>query len=245
MNKLTITWCYPDILNLHGDRGNIMALERIGKMLDLDVEVKKIENYDENIDFENTDILFFNPGELKSVEYIINALERQRKELKNYIEHNKYIIAIGTTGAVFANRITRIDKGELIGLGFLDMNCKERDKIVGDDLICTVKDTDIKLNGNEISILDTTLNSDIEFAKVSYGYGNSGYEVRKEGARYKNLIFTNLLGPLFVKNPWYAEEIIKGAMKVKKQEIDDSIEESYYDIELKSMKAIEDYNENK
>ena len=34
-------------------------------------------------------------------------------------------------------------------------------------------------------------------------------------------------------------------MKVKKQEIDDSIEESYYDIELKSMKAIEDYNENK
>ena len=55
MNKLTITWCYPDILNLHGDRGNIMALERIGKMLDLDVEVKKIENYDEDIDFENTD----------------------------------------------------------------------------------------------------------------------------------------------------------------------------------------------
>ena len=95
MNKLTITWCYPDILNLHGDRGNIMALERVGKMLDLDVEVKKIENYDEDIDFENTDILFFNPGELKSVEYIINALERQRKELKNYIEHNKYIIAIG------------------------------------------------------------------------------------------------------------------------------------------------------
>lgn len=245
MNKLTITWCYPDILNLHGDRGNIMALERVGKMLDLDVEVKKIENYDEDIDFENTDILFFNPGELKSVEYIINALERQRKELKNYIEHNKYIIAIGTTGAVFSNRITRIDKGELVGLGFLDMNCKERETIVGDDLICTVKDTNIKLNGNEISILDTTLNSDIEFAKVSYGYGNNGYDVKKEGARYKNLIFTNLLGPLFVKNPWYAEKIIKDAMRVKKIEVEDEIEEKFYDIELKSMKAIEDYNENK
>lgn len=245
MNKLTITWCYPDILNLHGDRGNIMALERIGKMLDLDVEIKKVENYADDIDFENTDILFFNPGELKSVEYVINALERQKKELKNYIEHNKYVIVIGTTGAAFSKRITRINKSDLIGLGFLDMNCNERETIIGDDLICKVKDTDIELNGSQISIIDTTLNSDIELSEVLYGYGNNGYDIKTEGARYKNLIFTNMLGPLFVKNPWYAEMIIRDAMKVKKIDIEDEIEESYYDIELKSMKAIKDYNENK
>lgn len=29
MNEINILWMYPDILNLHGDRGNIMAFERV------------------------------------------------------------------------------------------------------------------------------------------------------------------------------------------------------------------------
>ena len=33
MNKLNITWCWPDILNLHGDRGNVMALVRIAEKM--------------------------------------------------------------------------------------------------------------------------------------------------------------------------------------------------------------------
>lgn len=244
-NKLVITWCYPDILNLHGDRGNIMALERVAKMMNLEVEIKKVERYDEKIDFENTDILFFNPGELKSAEYIIEALENQRKELKNYIESNKVVLAIGTTGSIFSKRIVRIDKSDVVGLGFLDMICYERSSIVGDDLICKVRDTDIELNGNQISIIDTKLNDDIYLADVSYGYGNDGYANKKEGARYKNLIYTNLLGPLFVKNPWYAQNLIKEAMKNKKIDIEENIDEKEFEIELKSMNAIKEYNEDK
>ena len=30
-----------------------------------------------------------------------------------------------------------------------------------------------------------------------------------EGARYKNLIYTNCLGPVFMKNPWWTEDIIR------------------------------------
>ena len=245
MSKLTITWCYPDILNLHGDRGNLLAFEKVAKALGIEVEIKKVVDYEDEIDFENTDILFFNPGEIKTLEYIIDALERQKKELKKYIESNKYVIAIGTSGAIFSKRIVRIDKGELIGLGYLDMISKEKREVVGDDLICKVKDTDIKLNGSQISIIDNKLNSNIEFADVIYGYGNNGYENEKEGARYKNLIYTNLLGPLFVKNPWYAEEIIRDVMKNKKEEIEKEIDESFYELERKSMEAIEVFNENK
>ena len=31
--ELNITWLYPDVLNLHGDRGNVMALKKVGEML--------------------------------------------------------------------------------------------------------------------------------------------------------------------------------------------------------------------
>lgn len=244
MEELNITWAYPDILNLHGDRANIQALEKVGKLLGLKVNIKKVENFEDEIDYENTDILFFNPGELKSVEYIINTLEEDRKELKKYIESNKVVIAIGTSGAIFSKRIVRINNGELIGLGFLDMTCTERKDIVGDDLILQLDD-DMKLNGSQIQVIDTSLNSAEAFADVIYGYGNDGYEQKQDGARYKNLIFTNMLGPLFVKNPWFGESIIKTAMKNKKVNIDKQIDESEYEIEMKSMKAIIEFNENK
>ncbi|MBE6149619.1 MAG: hypothetical protein E7170_02720 [Firmicutes bacterium] len=244
-NSINITWCYPDILSLHGDRGNIMAFERICKMLDVEVIINRIDNYSDKIDFENTDILFFNPGEFKCIEYIVEALNKQKKELKKYIENNKVLITIGTTGAAFAKTIKRINKDDIDGLGFLDMTCEERDTIHGDDLIVKLYN-DMEIAGNQIQVMETILNNEnIKFADVIYGYGNNGYEKKQEGAKYKNLIFTNILGPLFVKNPWYAEEIIKIALKNKKMKLDKVIDVENYDIEIKSLEAIKKYNEEK
>ena len=219
---------------------------RIGELLDIDVNITKIENFEDKIDFEKTDILFFNPGEMRVCEYIINALENQKKDLKKYIESNKVIIAIGTTGSIFSKRIIRINKGELVGLGFLDMICTERDSIVGDDLIVKLKDSDIELNGSQIQIMDTSLNDEeIRFADVIYGYGNNGYDKKQEGARYKNLIFTNVLGPVLVKNPWFCEYIIKEAMKTKKVQINKNLAEEDFEIELKAFNGIKEFNEYK
>lgn len=97
MEELNISWVYPDILNLHGDRGNVMALERIGKMLGLKVNIKKVENYGQMIDFEGSDIIFFNPGELKATDTIVEVLKLQKEKLDKYIEDGKVIVLIGTS----------------------------------------------------------------------------------------------------------------------------------------------------
>ena len=81
MNKLNITWCWPDILNLHGDRGNVMALVRIAEKMGLEAEVHKVVNFGDEIDLDNTDILLLNPGEFKSCEYIVNAFSRIKKPI--------------------------------------------------------------------------------------------------------------------------------------------------------------------
>ena len=244
-NELNITWCYPDILNLHGDRGNIMALKRIGEMLGLTVNIKKIETYNEKIDFENTDILFFNTGELKVVKNIIQALNKQREELVEYIEKGKVAIAIGTTGAVFAKQITRLNNEKIESLGLLDMDCKERELVYGDDILYTLNNEETEINGSQIQIIDTYLNSDIALGHIKYGHGNNGNEEKQEGARYKNLVFTNALGPVFVKNPWFAEQLIRTAMKNKNFEIEREISDNEYEVEKKSMQCIKDYIEKK
>ena len=41
---------------------------------------------------------------------------------------------------------------------------------------------------SQIQMIDITLNKAKEFGKIIYGYGNNG---KNEGARNKNLLFTN------------------------------------------------------
>ena len=243
-NELKIAWCYPDMLNLHGDRGNIMALKKVGELLGLKVTIDKIETYDQKIDFENTDIMLFNPGEVKVVDTIVKALKKQNKELTKYIEDDKVIIVIGTTGAVFAKETKRFDGQVIEGLGILDMKCTERELVYGDDIVYKLVDDDkMEINGSQIQIIDTELNADIALGNIQYGHGNNND--KKEGAKYKNVIFTNALGPVLVKNPWFAEKIIRKAAEIKGIEINKEISESEYDIEYKSLECIKKYIEKK
>ncbi len=237
-NKLNVLWMYPDILNLHGDRGNIMAFERIGKMLDIKVNINKVESYNDNIDFENNDILFFNVGEIKVMPTIIETLKKHKELLKKFIDDNKTIILIGASGCIMAKKTIR-KKSEFEGLGFLDMNLVERENIYGDDILFTLNEkNDMEIVGCQIKMLDTILNSDISLGTLSYGSGNNGFNEKTEGAKYKNVIYTNALGPVFVKNPWYTELVIKNALKNKNIEIEKTLKDEDIFVEINSLEAI-------
>ena len=241
-----ITWCYPDLLNLHGDRGNIMALERVGRLLGLEVIVHKIINLEDAIDFENSDMLFFNPGELKIVKPMVEALREKKEALTNYIESGKLIVAIGTSGAIFSKEVKRLNE-TFEGLGYLDMTCTEREMVYGDDIIFNlIEEETVEINGSQIQMIDTTLHTpDIALGKLSYGRGNDGLEEKLEGAKYHNVIFTNCLGPLFVKNPWYAEKLIREAMAAKGISLEKEIDPKEYELEFNSMECIKQYQEKK
>ena len=100
MNKLNITWLYPDLLNLHGDRGNLMAFERVGKAMGLDVEIKRIDTFAQEIDFDGSDIIFMNAGEIKTAESIVKNIKKYGDAVYKFAESGKPIIAIGATGMV-------------------------------------------------------------------------------------------------------------------------------------------------
>lgn len=243
---LNIVWAYPDILNLHGDRGNLFALEKTARMLGIETQITKIENYKEKIDFKESDIILFNVGEVKVMPNIIYALKSQETELMEYIEHRKIIILIGTTGCIMAKKTIRTNGTEFEGLGVLDMICKERTDVYGNDLYFKLKeDNNVEIMANQIQLIDTQLNSDIALGEIIYGIGNNDKENNSEGAKYKNVIFTNALGPVLVKNPWYTEKIIKIAMQNKGENIPNEISKEQYDIELNSMKHIKKFIEKK
>lgn len=236
---LNIVWAYPDILNLHGDRGNLFALERISKLLNIETTITKIESYTEKIDFPNTDIILFNVGEVKVMPSIIYALSAQERELTKYIEQGKIILLVGTTGCIMAKKTIRANGSEFEGLGILNMVCKERTEVYGNDLhFCLKDDPNMEIMANQIQLIDTELEEDIALGEIKYGMGNNDPKENSEGAKYKNVFFTNALGPVLVKNPWFAEKIIRLAMKNKGETINGEIFKDQYEIEINSMKCI-------
>lgn len=234
-NIINVAWMYPDILNLHGERGNAKAFELVSKKIGVKLNIDRIDNLEENVDFEKYDILLFNAGELKTIETVSNILKKQKEELDKYIKDNKIILLTGTTGALFADKIDRIDNSSFEGLNILNMDIKERNMVIGDDLYYSMGKMDIM--SCQIQMIDVILKSTKPFGNIKYGYGNNGTNM--EGARYKNVIFTNALGPVLVKNPWFTEYLIKLACKNKNIKIKQK--KVNYELELKSLESTKEF----
>ena len=208
MDKIRVGWMYPNLLNLHGERGSVAALVQVGKQLGVEVEVLRIEDFDDPIPLTQLDMLMFLPGEIEVFKHLIPAL--QTDELRAYLENGGHLLAIGTTGLMFGKSILREDGSTIKGLGYLDMTAKERLYVWGDDLHFRSNNGQ-ELAGSQIQMADVDAKEPI--GTTIYGMGNCGNGA--EGARWNNLIYTNCLGPLFVKNPWFAEDILKEILAKK------------------------------
>ena len=220
MVKLTVGWMYPNLLNLHGERGSIQALAEIGKKMGIDIEIIRIEDFDDPIPFQDLDFMIFLPGEIASFYHLIPAL--QNDGLKSYLENDGYLLALGTSGLMFGKSIIREDGSCLQGLGYLDMTAKERKFVWGDDLHFRINDTKQEIIGSQIQMADVDAKHPLGTTLYGMGNNNTG----TEGARWKNLIYTNCMGPLFLKNPWFAETILKDIVLRKHMGLQTNIKHS-------------------
>lgn len=205
MHKITVGWMYPNLLNLHGERGSVQALVQAGKNLNIDVEVRRIEDFDDTIPFDELDLLFFLPGEIASFPHLMSSLRNQETELRTYLEKGGYLLALGTTGLMFGKSILREDGSTMECLDYLDMTAKERKYVWGDDLHFRIDETKQEIIGSQIQMADVDAKHPLGHTLYGMGNNNSG----AEGAREGNIIYTNCMGPLFVKNPWFAEMLLK------------------------------------
>ena len=218
MAKITVGWMYPNLLNLHGERGSIQALVHVGKQLGIDVEVCRIEDFDDAIPFAQLDLMVFLPGEIEMFHYLIPALNRQRTDLDAFLNNDGYLLALGTSGLMFGSSVTREDGSTLDCLNYLDLTAVERKYVWGDDLHFRIDDPAMELAGSQIMMADVTTSTPL--GTTIYGRGNN--KTGTEGARWKNLIYTNCLGPALVKNPWFAEWIIREICVMKNIPIEGS-----------------------
>ena len=255
--SLMILWLWPDILNLHGDRGNIAAVKRLAKTFGIKTEVRRVTRLSDTIDFSPADLIFLGPGELASMPFIIGALEKHRGTLEARVNSGGTLFCTGTTGAALSRKIHRANGETFHGLGLLSMDCEERTVIHGDDLIYEIGDE--RVFGVQIRTVDFLLDRNQEpLGKLVYGLDNSG-RVRTEmdnvshgfeGAVKKGFLFTNALGPVLVKNPRIAVKLIRDALSQKAPEYanDDAnfaLPKDMFLLEDESARAVTRFNKTK
>lgn len=238
-NEINLAWMYPDILNLHGERANAQSFKIVAEKLGITLNIDRIDDLETNVNFSKYDILLFNAGELKVLPDIIKSIERQKEEFTKFINDKKYIIVTGTTGALLADTVTRKNGDVFYGLKLLDMDITERESVIGDDLYYSL-DNDMEVMGCQIQMIDIELKEKQKaLGEIKYGYGNNGSS-KEEGARSGNVLFTNCLGPVFVKNPWFAEKILRDICISKQIDISSEIKPDY-EIETKSLESTKEF----
>lgn len=223
--ELNICHLYPDILNLYGDRGNIITMKRRLESRGISVNVDEC-SIGQQLDVDKYDIFFIGGGQDFEQEVLLRDLASGKgKDICTAVEEEKVFLAI--CGGY-----------QMLGDSYVDASGEKRDGlgiIAGMETFAAGDGK--RLIGNTAVRVDA-LFPDIEWydavgfenhggrtylpdgdgarplGKSLTGTGNNGGD-GMEGIRYKNAIGTYLHGCLLPKNPAIADWMISTAYEGK------------------------------
>lgn len=206
-----IGYLYPEWMNLYGDRGNAMALERRAAWRGIPVATRTISVGD-TVDLAAHDILLVGGGSDDAQNAIsADLLEKRAPALFQAVEEDVVVLAV-CGGYQLLGHYYKTAAGEKIpGIGLLNVWTEAGPtRLVGDVVAEGAWDGagQAKLVGYENHSGRTYLGSGVRpLARVICGRGNNGRD-GGEGAVYRNLFGTYLHGPLLPKNPAFADHLL-------------------------------------
>lgn len=236
MYEINICHLYPDLLNLYGDRGNIMALKRRSEWRGIDVRISDVTLGDSFIP-ENYDIIFLGGGQDYEQEIIQDDLLKGKgTEIKNAVKNNRIFLCICGGYQLMGNYYKTWDGKEIKFLGALNLwTIGGKERMIGNMVFeCDFLRTDTydgRIVGFENHSGRTYLGPEVKpLGRVIRGHGNNG-EDDCEGAVYNNVYCSYSHGSLLPKNPRFTDHLLTLALKqkykdfVSLQPLDDVIEE--------------------
>ena len=234
--EIKLAHLYPDILNLSADKGNILALKRRCEKRNITLSVKEY-GIDDEIDFENTDIILLGGGCEKDKITVSDKLNETKDKLTEYISDGGIILAVASSYPVIGK--TFEVEGEIHnGLGIVNMTTLCDKKRKTGNVVLKSDILNHTIVGFENHTDKTEYNDDFFFlGEILYGTDKG----EKEGVLSENIIGTHLHGPILPKNPVLTDYIIKMALRKHEEygelkEIDSTFEDKAHNYVLDMFK---------
>lgn len=230
--ELRLAHLYPDVMNIYGDRGNVIALRYRCGQRGIDLHVDEI-NIGDPFDPAGYDLVLIGGGQDREQRRIADDLVVKGPAIKQAIDDGMPALAVCGGFQLFGHRYVDHEGGIIPGIGVFDLETRHpgprADRCIGDVVLATELGDVV---GFENHGGRTYLAAGQQpFGKVKKGFGNNAEDGR-EGARHRNAIGTYLHGSLLPKNPAVADELILAALRrrygpgVTLAPLDDAAEES-------------------
>ena len=234
--ELRICHMYPDVLNLYGDRGNIVCLKKRLLWRGIEVQVRRLP-IGETAKLSDYDLVFIGGGQDFEQQVLLEDLHRGKdREIRAAIEDGLPFLTICGGYQMLGSYYETYDGKRCDFIGALDLyTLGSRQRMIGNyKFQCGPESGGSVVVGFENHSGKTWLGSGVQpLGKVLAGFGNNG-EDGSEGARYKNVFGTYSHGPLLPKNPAFCDHILLTALQRKYgtadlPALDDSAELSAHD----------------
>lgn len=230
--ELKICHLYPDILNLYGDRGNVICMEHRLRWRGIDVVTTGV-SIGEPLHAADYDLFFIGGGQDFEQEVLLGDLGGGKAdEIKAAVADGKTFLAICGGYQMLGAYYKTWDGVQCDFIGALDLyTIGSKERMIGNYMF-----TCEELNGQTVVGFEnhsgkTYLGSGVRpMGKVLTGHGNNG-EDGGEGARYNNVFATYSHGCLLPKNPVLCDHILTTALAqkygtVQLEPLDDTLEQN-------------------
>jgi CobQ-like glutamine amidotransferase family enzyme len=230
---------YPTLMNIYGDRGNIVCLQRRCRLRGIELEVAPLEVGD-TLRPSDFDLLFMGGAQDNEQRLVSDDLQATKLGLKDAVEDG--VVFLGVCGGyqLSGHFYRGLDGSELQGIGVFNLYTLHP----GANARRLIGNLSAQWQGGTLAGFEnhggrTYLGTGTEpLARVIHGFGNDG-KSGFEGAHYKNAFGSYLHGPLLPKNPAFADHLISLALERKYGEgtlepIDDALELMAHEDALKA-----------
>lgn len=228
MRTFTVGWLYPDLMNIYGDRGNVLTLLRRASWRGMEARLVELGR-GQTEGLAEVDVFFFGGGQDKEQVLVYRDLRQEKEEgLRARLGEGAMMLAVCGGYQLLGESYTTAEGERLPGLGLIDAVTEAgRGRRVGNVVVQLAAGLGLRpgsLVGFENHGGRTRLGPAASpLGRVLAGSGNNGDD-GGEGALQGNVVGTYLHGSLLPKNPHLADWITARALGEELQPLDDELE---------------------
>ncbi len=225
---ITIGWLYPDLMNIYGDRGNVVTLVQRARWRGLEARVLELGK-GVTAGMDQVDVFFFGGGQDREQALVYDdLLETKAVHLTAAVEGGAAVLAVCGGYQLLGHYYEAATGEHLPGIGLIDVRTQAgRERCIGDVVVEADEALGLRpstLVGFENHSGRTFLGDGVRpLGRVLKGSGNNGAD-GTEGVACGNILGTYLHGSLLPKNPHLADLVVERALRRRLEPLDDSLE---------------------
>ncbi len=210
---IRIVSLYPELMNLYGDRGNVMVLVRRCGWRELPVALDEI-GLGQVTDLADADVVLLGGCSDREQSILEPELPRLSDALAAAVDRGVVVLAVCGGYQLLGRYYTDAGGAMIAGLGLLDLHTDTgQGRLRGNAAVAVdLGGAPEIITGFENHGGRTHLGSTPPLGRVLAGSGNNGID-GQEGARLHNVFGTYLHGPLLARNPWLADHLLELARR--------------------------------